>query len=228
MAESPRNLDPVVEDAETKPLSDNSPDSTKQSHRSHIKSLSPSRLFRRSGYQRMPSDGAQELVTLGKTQDQQSLSQSLFGTESTSPDLSSLGISSLSQRSNSTHRVPVGPKTPSPDTPRSHHGLLGSPHSSSSTPLFGGSFSSGPTSQPMQYQEGNSTNTNPNTPSTTITLQDTPCTYQGKDLDDDGDFDDEKFYKGFCKLPTPRNTEQENLTIFSRTPKLLSFSWRHL
>ncbi|KAF7563202.1 hypothetical protein G7046_g905 [Stylonectria norvegica] len=77
-------------------------------------------LFGRSGYQRMPSDteNGQEMANLDDTPSR------------VSRDVDGLGISNSGKR-NSIGRVPVGSKMGSPETPRSFHGLLGTPDTSS-------------------------------------------------------------------------------------------------
>lgn len=71
MAEPLRPLRPVAEDADEDAVSAVSPSSSRFGHVSPIKDFSPSAFFRRGCYQKMPDDGAQEMVLLDGS-DQQS------------------------------------------------------------------------------------------------------------------------------------------------------------
>lgn len=106
-------------------------------------------FFRRTGYQRMPSDGVQEMANLSKDgaeADPSSSSSSPLSHQHPSQQDgdSGLGISEWSHNSggtgtgtgtsisnrNSILRKPLSVKGTPPDTPRSHHALLGSETSS--------------------------------------------------------------------------------------------------
>ena len=254
MAEPLRSLHPVHESDE-----DNvSPVSPRRSlsHVSPIKDFSPANMFRRQGYQRMPSDGAQEMKTLDydafKAREQDIANANSYvesGSNGGSPELGGggLGISNLGSsqigriRTPSIQRKAVGSKaagSPS-DTPRSHHGLLGSAGTSAvSTPMVesGPSQAARPpharklsswdaletvTGGASAYQGIDDPNKLLDTPATMVN---TPGPLDPKsDFSDDDDFDDELFYKGFGEPPRAcsskgdihaKRTSWLSLTIF--------------
>lgn len=263
MAEPLRSLQPVNE-AEEDGVPTTSPSSSR--HVSPIKDFSPANLFRRQGYQRMPSDGAQELATLDYDQFKQQEAARRANSDAdagadgsstaaaspplpqTSPDIGGLGISgqqlSSGSKRSSLNRVPVGSKSvnsPS-DTPRSHHGLLGSiGNSTASTPMVGAGGSQRHMSPPgshvrkMDSWDALSGDVGGATPAQFSDdpkrLLDTPATMIGTpgpldprgDFDGDDDFDDELFYKGFGQPPSGCNSKGDihakrtswlSLTIF--------------
>ena len=150
MAEPLRGLHPVAEGNNEDAVSAVLPSPASSARRSNASPVKD--FFRRTGYQRMPSDGVQEMANLSKAGAEADPSSS-----SSSPlsyqlpplqdgDSSGLGITewshntggagtgtgtgtSLSNR-NSILRKPLSVKGTPPDTPRSHHALLGSESSS--------------------------------------------------------------------------------------------------